>query len=97
MWVFSRWGKRLCHACPVSDAADTEKMYDAYVSYSLKDEHFVSAVLSAELEHGEPGYHDLQMTRSICERPGSNQSAGRRRAVAGASWQSRSQSTAVAH
>ena len=77
MWVFSKWGKRLCHACPVSDAADTEKMYDAYVTYSLKDEHFVSQVLSAELEHGEPGYRvclhyaDLPQTSyvadSICE------------------------------
>ena len=31
-------------------------MYDAYVSYSVKDEHFVTQVLSSELEHGEPSY-----------------------------------------
>ena len=31
-------------------------MYDAYVSYSIKDEHFVTQVLSSELEHGEPPF-----------------------------------------
>lgn len=32
-------------------------MYDAYVSYSVKDEHFVTQVLSPELEHGtDPSY-----------------------------------------
>ena len=31
-------------------------MYDAYVSYSIKDEHFVTQVLSSELEHGDPSY-----------------------------------------
>jgi len=55
VWIFSRWGRRLCHACPVSDG-EHEKMYDAYVSYSVKDEHFVTQVLSSELEHGEPSY-----------------------------------------
>ena len=45
VWVFSKWGARLCHSCPVSDG-EREKMYDAYVSYSIKDEHFVTQVLS---------------------------------------------------
>ena len=76
VWVFSKWGARLCHSCPVSDG-EREKMYDAYVSYSIKDEHFVTQVLSSELEHGDPSYKvclhyaDLPQTTfvadSICE------------------------------
>lgn len=52
-------------------------MYDAYVSYSIKDEHFVTQVLSSELEHCEPSYRvclhyaDLPQSTfvadSICE------------------------------
>jgi Leucine-rich repeat (LRR) protein len=55
IWVFSQWGLRLCHVSPSCDQ-DTEKMYDAYISYSIKDESFVSQVLGPELEHGEPSY-----------------------------------------
>ena len=43
VWVFSQWGLRLCHAAPACDT-DAEKMYDAYISYSIKDENFVSQV-----------------------------------------------------
>ena len=72
VWIFSRWGSRLCHSSPVSDA-DQEKMYDAYVSYSIKDEHFVTQVLSTELEHGDPPYRvclhyaDLQQSSYVAD------------------------------
>lgn len=55
VWIFGQWGVRLCHSTPSSDY-DSEKMYDAYITYSIKDEHFVTQVLSAELEHGDPSY-----------------------------------------
>ena len=55
VWVFAQWGVRLCHVSPSCDH-DTEKMYDAYISYSIKDESFVCQVLGPELEHGEPSY-----------------------------------------
>ena len=72
VWIFSRWGSRLCHSSPVSDA-DQEKMYDAYVSYSIKDEHFVTQVSSTELEHGDPPYRvclhyaDLQQSSYVAD------------------------------
>jgi len=76
VWIFSKWGTRVGHTCPLSDA-EHEKMYDAYVSYSIKDEHFVTQVLSSELEHCEPSYRvclhyaDLPQSTfvadSICE------------------------------
>ena len=55
VWVFAQWGVRLCHVAPSCDH-DMEKMYDAYISYSIKDESFVCQVLGPELEHGEPSY-----------------------------------------
>ena len=58
VWVFGQWGARLCYAGPAADN-ETEKMYDAYVAYSLKDEAFVGQVLCPELEHGgggDPGH-----------------------------------------
>lgn len=55
VWVFTQWGLRLCYSRPSGDE-DTEKMYDAYITYSIKDENFVSQVLSPELEHGEPSH-----------------------------------------
>jgi len=54
-WAFGKWGVRLCHV-PLASDNDTEKMYDAYVPYSIKDENFVCQVLSPELEHGDPSY-----------------------------------------
>ena len=54
-WAFGRWGVRLCHV-PLASDGEAEKMYDAYVPYSIKDENFVCQVLSPELEHGDPSY-----------------------------------------
>jgi Leucine-rich repeat (LRR) protein len=50
--IFHRWGVRLCHRTPDDDGGrDNNKMYDAYVAYTIKDEQFVGQVLSPELEH----------------------------------------------
>ena len=54
LWVYSRYGVRIL-SDPVA-AADDEKdrLYDAYLAYSVKDEDFVSQVVAAELE--QSGY-----------------------------------------
>jgi hypothetical protein len=59
IWIFSRYRIRLCDskaeeldACVSSSSSGRkDAMFDAFVSYSLKDEQFVSQVLAAELEH----------------------------------------------
>ena len=61
IWIFSRYRIRLCdskgqldeeqHAAAATAGRKAESMFDAFVSYSLKDEQFVSQVLAAELEH----------------------------------------------
>ena len=58
IWIFSRYRIRLCDskaqeldACISSSSARKETMFDAFVSYSLKDEQFVGQVLATELEH----------------------------------------------
>lgn len=53
--LYSRYGFRLCHK---SDASgDHGKLFDAFVSYSSKDEGFVMQVLAPELECGDPPYN----------------------------------------
>jgi hypothetical protein len=59
IWIFSRYRIRLCDskaeeldACVSSSSSGRkDATFDAFVSYSLKDEQFVSQVLAAELEH----------------------------------------------
>lgn len=60
IWIFSRYRIRLCDSKGQLDdeigssstvSRKPESMFDAFVSYSLKDEQFVSQVLAAELEH----------------------------------------------
>ncbi|OQR75252.1 slit3 protein-like [Tropilaelaps mercedesae] len=52
VWFFSRYGVRVCHRAP----AEEEKLFDAFVSYSKKDEAFVAQILAPELECGSPPY-----------------------------------------
>jgi hypothetical protein len=47
LWAHSRYGVRVCKS-PSSDDAD--KLYDAYMVYSIKDEEFVNHILSTSLE-----------------------------------------------
>lgn len=54
MWLYSNCGIKLS---PLAGFEDADKLYDAYVCYSPKDEEFVVESLSRELENGYPSYH----------------------------------------
>lgn len=55
IWLYTRCGIRLFPFTGAYD--DTDKLYDAYVCYSPKDDDFVIQTLAAELENGNPSYH----------------------------------------
>lgn len=49
VWVYSRCGLRMCYkATPFEE--DRDRLFDAYVSYCVKDETFVTQVLAPRLE-----------------------------------------------
>ncbi|CAL4067119.1 unnamed protein product, partial [Meganyctiphanes norvegica] len=52
--IYSRCGCRLCYRS--SPPEDSDKPYDAFVSYSSKDVSWVNQVLAGELERGENPY-----------------------------------------
>jgi len=54
VWFYSRYGVRL-HG---RDAAsrEEEKLFDCFISYSKKDEAFVTQILAPELEYGNPPF-----------------------------------------
>ncbi|XP_063826823.1 toll-like receptor 7 [Ostrinia nubilalis] len=55
MWLYSNCGIKLS---PLAGAfKDADKLYDAYICYSPKDEEFVVESLARELENGYPSYH----------------------------------------
>ncbi|CAG4935786.1 unnamed protein product [Parnassius apollo] len=54
IWFYTTCGIRLL---PPTAYDDNDKLYDAYVCYSPKDDDFVIQTLAAELENGEPSYH----------------------------------------
>lgn len=55
MWLYSNCGIKLS---PLAGAfEDADKLYDAYMCYSPKDEEFVVESLARELENGYPSYH----------------------------------------
>ncbi|XP_063241829.1 toll-like receptor Tollo [Bacillus rossius redtenbacheri] len=56
VWLHSRYGVRLFHRNTDTDADDCNKLFDAFVSYSSKDEAFVAEELAPNLEHGDPSY-----------------------------------------
>lgn len=57
VWVYSRCGLRMCYKTTAfEEQQDKDRLFDAYVSYSVKDEAFVSQVLAPGLESGDPGY-----------------------------------------
>lgn len=53
VWFYSRYGVRLQSN---GSKREEEKLFDAFVSYSKKDEAFVSQVLAPELEYGSPSF-----------------------------------------
>lgn len=56
VWFHSKFGVRLFYRTADFDRDDREKLFDAFVSYSSKDEAFVAEELAPILEHGEPQY-----------------------------------------
>ncbi|XP_041980034.1 toll-like receptor 7 [Aricia agestis] len=55
IWLYTSCGIRLFPFTGAYD--DTDKLYDAYICYSPKDDDFVIQTLAAELENGSPSYH----------------------------------------
>lgn len=53
VWFFSHYGVRIFQR---AHHIQEEKLFDAFVSYSKKDEAFVAQVLAPELECGTPAY-----------------------------------------
>jgi len=54
VWLHSKYGIRVFHACGA--AYNKDRLYDAFVSYSVKDEDFVQQILAPQLEHEDPAY-----------------------------------------
>ncbi|BES93534.1 TIR [Nesidiocoris tenuis] len=50
VWVYARCGLRVCYGAAPFDDADRDRLFDAYVSYCVKDEPFVTQVLAPKLE-----------------------------------------------
>ena len=71
VWLHSKYGVRVLSSAGKSGR---DKLYDAFVSYSLKDEEFVNQILIPQLEHQDSAsfklclqYRDLPKTSSIAE------------------------------
>lgn len=68
VWLHSKYGIRV-----LDRKANPDKLYDAFVSYSVKDDDFVQQVLLPQLEHEEPVYklclqhRDLPTASSIAD------------------------------
>jgi len=56
VWFHSRFGVRLFYRKGDLEMDDREKLFDAFISYSSKDEAFVAEELAPLLEHGDPSY-----------------------------------------
>lgn len=57
VWIYSRCGLRMCYKTTAfEEQQDKDRLFDAYVSYSVKDEAFVNQVLGPGLEGSDPGY-----------------------------------------
>ena len=71
VWLHSKYGVRVLSS---EGKSGRDKLYDAFVSYSLKDEDFVNQILISQLEHQDIAsfklclqYRDLPKTSSIAE------------------------------
>ncbi|KAI5731822.1 hypothetical protein M8J77_016634 [Diaphorina citri] len=56
VWFHSRFGVRLFYKSSEIEMDDRDKLFDAFVSYSSKDEAFVAEELAPILENGDPAY-----------------------------------------
>uniref|UniRef100_A0A146LFE4 Protein toll n=3 Tax=Lygus hesperus TaxID=30085 RepID=A0A146LFE4_LYGHE len=56
VWFHSKFGVRLFYRTSDIELDDRDKLFDAFVSYSAKDEAFVAEELAPMLENGDPSY-----------------------------------------
>lgn len=56
VWAHSRFGVRIFYRHADVDQEDRDKIFDAFISYSSKDEAFVAEELAPVLEMGNPPY-----------------------------------------
>uniref|UniRef100_A0A1S4KCF5 Uncharacterized protein n=1 Tax=Culex quinquefasciatus TaxID=7176 RepID=A0A1S4KCF5_CULQU len=56
VWFHSKFGVRLFYRNSDMDKNERDKLFDAFVSYSSKDEAFVAEELAPLLENGDPSY-----------------------------------------
>ncbi|GLH00605.1 Toll-like receptor 6 [Gryllus bimaculatus] len=57
VWIYSRCGLRMCYKTTAfEEEQDRDRLFDAYVSYSVKDDAFVSGTLAPGLEQVDPNY-----------------------------------------
>lgn len=56
VWFHSRFGVRLFYRTSDIEMDDRDKLFDAFISYSSKDEAFVAEELAPILENGDPPY-----------------------------------------
>ncbi|KAI9562947.1 hypothetical protein GHT06_010403 [Daphnia sinensis] len=56
VWCHARYGVRLWTAGHHSAATPDSKLFDAFLSYSAKDDAFVQQMLATNLEYGSPTY-----------------------------------------
>lgn len=52
LWAHARYGVRIFKQTPPATDLDRDRLYDAYLVYSVKDQDFVSRVIAAEIEQG---------------------------------------------
>lgn len=57
VWIYSRCGLRMCYkATAFEEEQDRDRLFDAYISYSVKDDAFVSQMLAPGLESSNPAF-----------------------------------------
>ena len=73
VWFYSRYGLRLNQrtSSSLSRRIEEDRLFDAYLSYSKREEAFVCQMLAPELEYGSPSfrlalfYRDLPVTSDL--------------------------------
>jgi len=73
VWLHAKYGVRVFDNVDVEDGGaddvDNNKLFDAFVSYSLKDDVFVREILAADLERPELGYRTCLYHRDLPTSP----------------------------
>jgi hypothetical protein len=73
VWLHAKYGLRVFDAGDLEDGrsedAENNKLFDAFISYSLKDDVFVREVLAADLERPEVGYRTCLYHRDLPTAP----------------------------